>query len=87
MGNLNSMATHDSNNKKIKIKATSAEIIVRGSVDTPYYGIKYQEVDSSEYHIGYGSYNLKYVFEWLEDCFEIVNTNNLTFKGEKCIGT
>lgn len=62
------------NNNKIKV--TSADIVVRKIVDTPYYEIKYQEVGSSEYHVGYGSYVLEFVFEWLKECFEIVDIIN-----------
>lgn len=38
----------------------------------PYYQIKYKKVDSKEYNIGFGSYVLSNVLEWLDECFEIV---------------
>lgn len=57
-------------NKKIKV--TSAEIVVHGTAEKPYYEIKYYDISDSEWHIGYSSYNLNYVFEWLEERFEIV---------------
>lgn len=59
----------------IKIKATSADIIVTGTAEKHYYEIKYREIGCSEYHIGYGSYDLNNVIEWLRECFEIVNTD------------
>ncbi|MDB2032482.1 hypothetical protein PMZ84_14785 [[Clostridium] symbiosum] len=75
MDNRATVVVNDSNSKDIKIKVTSAEIVVHGSVEKPYYEIKYHEVGGSEYHIGYSSYNLNNVFEWLKECFEIVNTD------------
>lgn len=75
MDNLAAVVVNDSNSKDIKIKATSAEIVVRGTIDKPYYEIKYREIGSSEYHVGYSSYDLNNVFEWLKECFEIVNTD------------
>lgn len=61
------------NESSAKIKVISAEIVVHGTADKPYYEIKYREFDSGEYHIGYSSYNLRNVFKWLEECFEIVS--------------
>lgn len=56
-----------------KIKVSSAEIVVHGTKEKPYYEIKYFDLSNNETHIGYSSYNLDYVFKWLEECFEIVN--------------
>ena len=56
-----------------KIKVTSLEIIVTGTKDKPYFEIKYKEVGKKDYSIGYSSYDLNNVFEWKEECFEIVN--------------
>lgn len=64
---------YDNYKKKHKVK--SAEIVVRKIVEKPYYEIKYFDLSDNEYHIGYGSYKLEYVFEWLEQCFEIVEKN------------
>ena len=61
----------DENCKK-KCKVKSAEVVVRKIAEKPYYEIKYFDLSDNEYHIGYGSYKLEYVFEWLEQCFEIV---------------
>lgn len=69
---MDNLAANGSNSKDNKIKVTSAEIVVHGTIDRPYYEIKYREIGSSEYHIGYSSYCLNNVFEWLEECFEIV---------------
>ena len=64
---------YDNYKKKHKVK--SAEIVVRKIDEKPYYEIKYFDLSDNEYHIGYGSYKLEYVFEWLEQCFEIVEKN------------
>ena len=55
-----------------KIKVTSLEIIVTGSKRKPYYEIKYKEVGTNNYNIGYSSYNLDFVLDWKEKCFELV---------------
>lgn len=55
-----------------KIKVSSAEIVVHGIKDKPYYEIKYRDLSDGQIHEGYSSYNLDYVFEWLEECFEII---------------
>lgn len=56
-----------------KIKVTSAEIIVTCKPKkNPYYEIKYLEVGTDEYTIGYGSYDLGLVNDWYNNCFEIV---------------
>lgn len=56
-----------------KIKVSSAEIVVHGTRERPYYEIKYFDLSDNEMHIGYSSHNLDFVFEYLEKYFEIVN--------------
>lgn len=72
--NEKTLQSEDDNYKK-KHKVKSAEIVVRKTDKKPYYEIKYFDLSDNEYHIGYGSYKLEYVFEWLEQCFEIVEKN------------
>ena len=72
--NEKTLQSEDDNYKK-KHKVKSAEIVVRKIAEKPYYEIKYFDLSDNEYHIGYGSYKLEYVFEWLEQCFEIVEKN------------
>lgn len=55
-----------------KIKVTSLEIIVTGSKRKPCYEIKYKEVGTDNYNIGYSSYNLDVVLDWKEKCFELI---------------
>lgn len=55
-----------------KIKVESAEIIVTGTKEKPYYEIMYKEVGKDYYNIGYSSYDLNNVFDWKNECFEIV---------------
>lgn len=63
------------NNKKLKV--VSADIIVSGTKDKPYFEIKYMEVGKNDYNIGYGSYCLDYVFEWKNECFAIVEKKSV----------
>lgn len=55
--------------KPAKERVTSAQIIVTGSRKKPYYEIEYVTLDG-ETHIGYSSYCLDFVFDFLETCFE-----------------
>ena len=55
-----------------KTKVTSAEIIVTGTADKPYFEIKYKEVGKDYYNIGYSSFCLENVFAYREEYIEIV---------------
>lgn len=59
-----------------KIKASSAEIVVHGTKEKPYYEIKYFDLYDNEMHIGFSSYKLDIVFEYLEKYFDIVKEMN-----------
>lgn len=63
--------------KKIdKIKVSSAEIVVHGTKEKPYYEIKYFDLSDNETHIGFSSYKLDVVFGYFEKYFDIVNKEN-----------
>lgn len=53
-----------------KEKVSSAEIISWNIDGKPYYGIKFKKVGEDDYTVGYGSYKLDYVINWLNECFE-----------------
>lgn len=55
-----------------KIKVTEAEVVVRRVNLGFYFEIKYKEVGSESYNIGFGSYNIHFVFQWLDKYLEIV---------------
>lgn len=55
-----------------KNKVTSLEIIVRMRGNHPYYEIKYKKLGENWFTIGYGSFDIKNVSKWKEECFEIV---------------
>lgn len=59
-----------------KIKASSAEIVVHGTKENPYYEIEYFDLSDNEIHIGFSSYKLDVVFGYLEKYFDIVNEEN-----------
>lgn len=52
-----------------KTKVESLDIIVTMMEDKPYYGIKYKEIGSDHFCIGYSSYRLDYVLEWKKAVF------------------
>lgn len=58
--------------EKIKLKVTKADIVVKGTVDKPYYVIVYREVGKNYDNEGFGSYFLPNVFKWRDEEFEII---------------
>lgn len=64
----------ESNAKNIdKVRVSRAEIVVHGTKEKPYYEIEYFDLSDNEMHIGYSSYKLDIVFEYLEKYFDIVD--------------
>lgn len=60
--------------KATKIKTHFAKIIVDGgTVERPYYSILYYDPKDREYHIGYSSYYLSIVANWLSEYFELAD--------------
>lgn len=59
--------------EETKIKVTEAEVIVQRVTVGFYFMIKYKEVGEEHYNIGFGSYNIHMVFDWLNKYFEIVS--------------
>ncbi|WP_370782891.1 DUF551 domain-containing protein [[Ruminococcus] lactaris] len=57
-----------------KTKVESLDIIVTMMEDKPYYRIKYKEIGSDHFCIGYSSYRLDYVLEWKKQYFELVES-------------
>lgn len=57
-----------------KIRTHFAKIIVGGTADKPCYNILYFDPTDQDYHIGFGSYNLEFVFTWLAEEFEVVES-------------
>lgn len=56
---------------KDKIKTNFAKIFVSGTPDRPYFNILYFDPVDQDYHVGFSSYCLEYVFKWLSEEFEI----------------
>lgn len=69
-------ATADSDRNKIK--TPFARIIVEGTPEKPYYNIWYFDPADGECHIGFGSYCLDNVFNWLAEEFEVTEPRALT---------
>ena len=64
------------NQKMEKIKTPFAKMIIDGSREKPYFSILYFDPADKDFHIGYSSYYLFYVFNWLNENFEIVEDGN-----------
>lgn len=60
-----------------KIKVWSADIIVRKIDGKPYYEIKYMRLGDNEYRVGYGSYDIDIVFDYLNKYFEHISSETL----------
>lgn len=65
------MQSADVCTRKGKIKTNFAKIFVSGTPDMPYFNILYFDPADQDYHIGFSSYCLEYVFKWLSEEFEI----------------
>lgn len=59
-----------------KRRAINQRIIARMIDDKPYYSIRYFDLDDCRWHVGYSSYKLEFVVEWLRTCFDIVDTKS-----------
>ena len=75
MTNEEAMMEND-NQKMEKIKTPFAKMIVDGSREKPYFSILYFDPADKDFYIGYSSYYLDYVFNWLNENFEIVEDGN-----------
>lgn len=56
------------------VKVNSLEIIVRMINNKPYYELKYRQVGKKDYSVGYSSYDLKIVLDYIDTYFEIVES-------------
>ena len=65
------MQSADVYTNKNKIKTSFAKIFVSGTPDRPYFNILYFDPVDQDYHVGFSSYCLEYVFKWLSEEFEI----------------
>ena len=70
--------TASADEHKHKIKTSFARIVVEGTPEKPYYNIEYFDPMDKEYHIGFGSYYLDNVFNWLAEEFEITEPRTET---------
>lgn len=64
------------NDSVTKTKVTLAEIIVGGTIEKPYFHIRYHEVGKGYNNVGFGSYILENVFRWRDEYLEVVKENN-----------
>lgn len=65
-------ANADNCGEVTKIKTHYARIVVDGTAEKPYYSIEWYDPTKKEYFLGYSSYYIGNVFNWLSECFEIV---------------
>lgn len=65
-------------NKVKEERVTDLSIIMEMIDSKPYYSVQYRNVGENGYNIGYSSYNLKTVLEFIDEYFEIVESNKQT---------
>ncbi|MGN0553202.1 MAG: hypothetical protein ACI4I1_07455 [Oscillospiraceae bacterium] len=58
-----------------KIKAINPKIVANSDADKPYYSIEYYDTADNKWHIGYGSYELKNVIEWIKTNFDVIEAD------------
>lgn len=59
-------------------RVTDLSIIMEMIDSKPYYSVQYRNVGENGYNIGYSSYNLKTVLEFIDEYFEIVENGKHT---------
>lgn len=59
-------------------RVTDLSIIMEMIDSKPYYSVQYRNVGEDGYNIGYSSYNLKIVLEFIDEYFEIVESDKQT---------
>lgn len=59
-------------------RVTDLSIIMEMIDSKPYYSVQYRNVGEIGRHIGYSSYNLKTVLEFIGEYFEIVENDQQT---------
>ncbi len=70
---IDATATNADSLKPPKMKTHFAKIFVGGTAEKPCYNIIYFDPTDREYHIGFSSFTLAFVFKWLAEEFEIVD--------------
>jgi hypothetical protein len=70
---IDANATNADSCETVRIKTHFAKVIVSIIEGKPYYDILWFDPTDRNYHIGYGSYNLDFVFQWFSKYFEIVD--------------
>lgn len=56
-----------------KVERVTELSIIKEMIDSkPYYSVQYRNVGEDDYNIGYSSYSLKTVLEFIDEYFEIV---------------
>ena len=72
--------------KKEKFKTPFAQLIVGGEREKPCFSILFFDPNSKEFHIGFSSFSLEYVFNWLDEEFEVVEDENFVLSALRPVG-
>ena len=61
-----------------KIRTHHVRIVVGGTAEKPCYSIEWFDPVKKVHCLGYSSYSIEFVFNWLSECFEIVEEPAMT---------
>lgn len=62
---------------KEKISVDKIEIIVRNTDEKSYYSLKYYDIKDKQEYIGFSSYDLDIVLNYIKNCFVILERENI----------
>ena len=63
-------------NEEKEIAGHYPTIIVTGTADKPLFHIVYVSADDGSVHVGFASYELAFVFQWLEEYFGVTRASD-----------
>ena len=68
-----------------KFKVINPKIVIHRDTEKPYYEIEYYSIKNKDWRIGFGSYNLQKVKNWLKNYFEAIPADIVPLKHGKWI--
>lgn len=71
----NTFTSDEIKTSKQKVKAIYPHITVSGTIDKPYYNIDWYDIEKQTMYRGFSSYDLSFVHKWLQEEFEVVETD------------
>ena len=80
--NIHNLTSAEIGVRRNKIVTHYAQIIVGGPIEKPCFSILYFDPTDCDYHVGFSSYKLEYVYRWRMEEFDIVDRLAVSGKEE-----